>query len=318
MAGEFGLIDDYFSWPSQSDSVVLGVGDDAAVLAVSSAHELVVSVDTLVSGIHYPIDTTPEDIGYKALMVNLSDIAAMGAVPRWFTLALTLPEYNAQWLAGFSLGLRQAAEAYDVSLVGGDTTRGACTVSIQIMGEVPIGKALTRSSAQLGDSLYITNALGDAAAGLHIHQERLDVLSDEQRYCTSRLNRPTARVAESCVIRQYANACMDISDGLLQDLSHILKASRLGAVIETSALTFSAALDCLYPMEQDKKLKLALSGGDDYELLFSIPKQNQAQFVAEMQQCGFAFQCIGTLTGDIGNIVDEAGNRLSAEGFQHF
>ena len=157
MAGEFDLIANYFNWPAKSDSVQLGVGDDAAVLAITPNHELVISVDTLVSGIHYPLETSPADIGYKSLIVNLSDIAAMGADPKWFTLALTLPDYDNNWLEGFSSGLKQAANEYGVSLIGGDTTRGATTISIQIMGEVASCKALIRSAAQLGDDLYITN-----------------------------------------------------------------------------------------------------------------------------------------------------------------
>lgn len=325
MAGEFDLIANYFNWPAVSDSVQLGVGDDAAVLAITPGHELVISVDTLVSGVHYPLDTLPQDIGYKSLIVNLSDIAAMGAQPRWFTLALTLPGYDTEWLAGFSSGLKQAALEYGVSLIGGDTTRGASTISIQIMGEVVTGTALKRSNAQLGDDLYITHTLGDAAAGLQIHQENQasaipKTLSAAEEYCVSRLNRPSACVADSQVIRQYANACMDISDGLLQDLSHILKASQLSAVIDTSALAVSAQLASLYSRE--KVLKFALSGGDDYELLFSVPKQCQAQFTADMRQNNLPFQRIGELTENLGDntaqIVDEQGNRLSTNGFTHF
>lgn len=328
MAGEFDLIANYFNWPTDSASVKVGVGDDAAVLALTPAHELVISVDTLVSGVHYPFDTSPQDIGYKSLIVNLSDIAAMGAEPRWFTLALTLPEYDVAWLEGFSFGLKQAATEYGVALIGGDTTRGSNTISIQIMGEVAAGQALKRSAAKLGDDLYITNTTGDAAAGLRIHQEnQIDnknstpnaprkKLSGPEQYCVSRLNRPTARVAESRVLCGYANACMDISDGLLQDLSHILKASRLGAVIDTSTLTVSKQLSSLYARE--RALAFALSGGDDYELLFSVPKHHQTQFTKAMQKNNMSFQRIGELTNDVDEIHDEQGNLLSADGFKHF
>lgn len=321
MAGEFGLIANYFSWPNAQDSVQLGVGDDAAVLNVAPDHQLIVSVDTLVGGVHYPHDTAPADIGYKSLIVNLSDIAAMGAEPRWFTLALTLPEYDSEWLAGFSSGLKQASTEYGVSLIGGDTTRGAQTISIQIMGEVTTGKALKRSAAQAGDSLYITNALGDAAAGLKIHQaNQTNPLPREsstaEAYCVGRLNRPTARVAESRVIRHYANACMDISDGLLQDLSHILQASKLGAVINTSAIRLSPALDSLYSREQG--LKFALSGGDDYELLFSVSQDQRGQFETEMRKNDLAFQIVGELLADANGICDQNGSVLTVLGFQHF
>jgi len=329
MAGEFDLIANYFNWLDTSDNVQLGVGDDAAVLAITPNHELVISVDTLVSGVHYPLDTSPADIGYKSLIVNLSDIAAMGAVPKWFTLALTLPEYDENWLEGFSSGLKQAATEYGVALIGGDTTRGATTISIQIMGEVVAGEALKRSAAMSGDDLYISNTLGDAAAGLLIHQENqalsqvsrasnapLKKLSDAEAYCISRLNRPTARVAESRVICQYATACMDISDGLLQDLSHLLKASQLGAIIDTANMAVSKQLASLYSRRE--VLKFAFSGGDDYELLFSVPKHHQVHFAAAMQKNNMSFQRIGELTNSVDEIRDEQGNLLSAGGFKHF
>ncbi len=321
MAGEFELIANYFNWPAEDKSVDTSVGDDGAVLNISPDHQLIISVDTLVAGVHYPLDTSPSDIGYKSLIVNLSDIAAMGAEPRWFTLALTLPNYHSNWLNGFSAGLKQAANEYGVSLIGGDTTRGAQTISIQMMGEAVIGKALKRSAALAGDGLYITNTLGDAAAGLQIHQINQSssprkILSDSEAYCVARLNRPTARVNESKIIRQYANACMDISDGLLQDLSHILQASQLGAVIDTSAIKLSSQLESLYNHEEG--LKFALSGGDDYELLFSVAKDKQESFENEMQNEGLAFQLIGKLVDDTNDIFDQEGNVLNASGFQHF
>ena len=318
MAGEFDLIANYFNWPGETDSVQLGVGDDAAVLNIAVGHQLVVSVDTLVAGVHYPHDTSPIDIGYKSLIVNLSDIAAMGAEPRWFTLALTLPDYDSKWLAGFSSGLKQAASEYGVSLIGGDTTRGSQTISIQIIGEVATGQALTRSGAQAGDSLYITNTLGDAAAGLQIHQTSPNprALSTVEAYCVKCLNRPAARVAESRVIRQYANACMDISDGLLQDLSHILQASKIGAVIDTSAIRLSPELTRLYGREEG--LQFALSGGDDYELLFSVAQDRREAFQQEMQDEGLAFQLIGGCIGNTTGIRDQQGKLLGAQGFQHF
>ena len=321
MAGEFELIANYFNWPSENNSVYLSVGDDAAVLNIAANHQLVVSVDTLVAGVHYPLDTSPEDIGYKSLIVNLSDIAAMGAKPCWFTLALTLSDYHSDWLKGFSAGLKQAATEYGVSLIGGDTTRGAQTITIQMMGEVNSGKALKRSDAQTGDSLYITNTLGDAAAGLQIHQVNQSAasprkLTNTEAYCVSRLNRPTARVNEGLVIRKYANACMDISDGLLQDLSHILQASQLGAVIDTASIKLSPQLNHLYSREEG--LQFALSGGDDYELLFSVNEENKEAFENEMRQKALPFQLIGEFTEETNRILDHQGSVLEAQGFQHF
>ena len=316
MAGEFDLIARYFSWPARSDSVSLSVGDDAALLDITPDHQLTISVDTLVPGVHYPLDTAPFDIGHKALSVNVSDIAAMGGEPRWFTLALTLPTYDTHWLEGFSAGLRAAADDYGVDLIGGDTTRGSHTISIQIMGETPVGKALRRSAGQMGDILYTTATTGDAAAGLAIYLERLPELSAQQQYCLDRLNRPTARILESRIIRDYANACIDISDGLLQDLSHILKASDCGATINTDQLTFSSALKQIYSREQC--LNFALCGGDDYELLFSVPQAKHRAFQQAMQQSGYTCQAIGKLTANRGKLRDQHGNPLTATGFQHF
>lgn len=316
MAGEFDLIARYFSWPAHSDSVNLSVGDDAALLDISPNHQLTVSVDTLVPGVHFPVDTSPYDVGHKALSVNVSDIAAMGGEPRWFTLALTLPTYDTDWLEDFSAGLRAAAESYGVDLIGGDTTRGPQTISIQIMGETPVSQALRRSAGQMGDILYTTATTGDAAAGLAIYLEQLPELSAPQEYCLDRLNRPTARVAESRVIRDYANACIDVSDGLLQDLSHILKASDCGAIIYTDQVQFSSALKQLYDSQQC--LSFALTGGDDYELLFSVPQVRSKAFEQAMQQSGYTYQAIGKLTANSGSIRDRQGNPLTATGFQHF
>ncbi|RVU86232.1 thiamine-phosphate kinase [Leucothrix sargassi] len=327
MAGEFDLIARYFNWPTQSDSVELSVGDDAAITHLSPNHSLVVSVDTLVSGVHYPEDTPIEDVAYKALAVNISDLAAMGAEPRWFTLALTLPEYNEAWLESFSFGLKKAASEYGVDLIGGDTTRGSQTITIQIMGEVENGKALRRDAAKAGDVLFTTSALGDGAAGLAVYLEKKSAQSSAQQavtqnlkaardYCLSQLNTPTARLLESRIIKQFAHACIDVSDGLLQDLGHILKASKLGAVIETNNIPLSDASVALFG--QEKALEFALSGGDDYELLFSVPESRCDDFTQSMLNSGFACHKIGVLNDSCGSIKDQHGNPLTPNGFQHF
>ena len=317
MATEFDIIADYFSWPQQDQSVALSVGDDAALVRISENHELVISVDTLVSGIHYPPDTPAASIAYKALMVNLSDLAAMGAKPKWFTLALTLPEQNKDWLSDFSKALRAVSEEYNVALIGGDTTRGSETITIQMMGEAEKGQSLQRSRALSGDLLCLTHSTGDAGAGLAIYDQHADNnFSEAQEYCLNRLMRPTARVKESKVIKNYANACIDVSDGLLQDLSHLLKASQLGAVINTDTFKLSSALDSLYPREE--ALKLALSSGDDYELLFTIPETSLGTLAVEMDANNYSFQVIGQLNSDINTIRDQAGSALNPMGFQHF
>jgi len=321
MAGEFDLIARYFNWSASGKGVELGVGDDAALVSLKPRHQLAVSVDTLVPGVHFPLDTHPADIAYKALTVNVSDMAAMGAEPRWFTLALTLSEYDNTWLEAFSQGLKQAAKQYSVDLIGGDTTRGPQTISIQIMGEVEQGKALTRAGAQAGDALFVTSSLGDAAAGLGIHQATANLpvseLLNAQQYCLSRLNRPTARVLESRVIKQFATACIDVSDGLLQDLSHILNASGLGAVIDTDRMPISSRLSALYPYEQC--LKYALTGGDDYELLFSIPAAAVDDFQSAMKTAQHACQQIGYVDSGLPALIqDHTGQALASDGFQHF
>ena len=335
MAGEFDLIARYFDWPARGAGVALSVGDDAALLSVKAQQQLAISVDTLVSGVHFPVDTDPADVGHKALTVNVSDMAAMGAEARWFTLALTLPDYNCEWLSAFSQGLKQAADDYKVDLIGGDTTRGSQTITIQIMGEVSADKALRRSAAAQGDVIFVTNYLGDAAAGLAIYQQLLNVgidqsaetkqdtvieqqssLNDAQKYCLSRLNRPTARIVESRVIAEYANACIDVSDGLLQDLSHILKASGVGAVINTDTIQFSDAISSLY--SQAECLDFALGGGDDYELLFTVPSERSKAFQAAMSDQGLVCQSIGMINERAGKITNQHGEPLTASGFQHF
>ncbi|PID46203.1 MAG: thiamine-phosphate kinase [Proteobacteria bacterium] len=323
MAGEFDLIARYFDWPARGAGVALNVGDDAALLSLKAQHQLAVSVDTLVAGVHFPLDTPPADIAHKALAVNISDMAAMGAEPRWFTLALTLENDNPQWLAAFSTGLKEAATQYAVDLVGGDTTRGAQTITIQVMGEIEPEKALKRSSAQVGDVIFVTNTLGDGAAGLAVHHAMQEAdwqaspgLSEAQAYCLSRLNRPTARVPESRVIRRFAHAAIDVSDGLLQDLSHILKASAVGATLNTDHLPLSEAVMSLYPKEQC--LEFALTGGDDYELLFTVAREQCTAFQAEMISHGLRCQAIGAINEQSEKITDQQGRLLSASGFQHF
>jgi len=201
---EFDLIETYFTWEYDdhcSDNIIKGVGDDAAVLTLSPNQQLVTSIDTLISGVHFPENTSAYDIGYKALAVNLSDLAAMGAKPEWFTLALTLPEINHEWLNQFSLGLKTLAKASGISLVGGDTTSGPLAISIQVMGSVESGKALYRSGASSRDKIYVTGTLGDAAAGLASIQNRLALPNTHADYCQQRLNRPRPRNAESNLIK---------------------------------------------------------------------------------------------------------------------
>jgi len=318
---EFDLIETYFTWENSSsradseDTIAVSVGDDAAVLNIPPNTQLVTSTDTLVSGVHFPENTSAEAIGHKALAVNLSDLAAMGAKPAWFTLALTLPEIDYDWLREFSRGLKKLAQQFQIALVGGDTTRGPLTISIQVMGIVDNNQALLRSGAIAGDKVYVTGTLGDAAAGLDSVIKNLNLSEDDKDYCEQRLNYPQPRLLESDTIRDYATSCIDISDGLLQDITHILKASNKGAELDLSSIPLSQALS---KIDKNQSLGYALSGGDDYELLFTIPSEAESVFLEKMQKPGYQITCIGVINELYGSLVDTEGNNLMSKGYTHF
>ncbi|WP_347332258.1 thiamine-phosphate kinase [Marinimicrobium locisalis] len=278
--GEFELIRHYFrqhSAESTPESVLLGVGDDAALLQPPAGESLVVTVDTLMAGAHFPQDAPAEEIGQRALRVNLSDLAAMGARPLWFTLALTLPEASEEWLRGFSRGLFAAAEEYGCTLVGGDTTRGPLSITVQAMGAVPTGLALRRDGASAGDYVLVTHTLGDSAGGLAVLQERLskDPGDEVRTFLTERYWRPMPRLEAASRLTGIASAALDISDGLLADLGHICEASDLGAEIFVEDLPLSAALQAA--TDQTQAREWALTGGDDYELCFTVPESQMGE-----------------------------------------
>ncbi len=263
---EFTLIDKYFHRGTASrDDVVLGVGDDAALLSVPEGHELVVTVDTLVAGVHFPLDTAAENIGHKALAVNLSDLAAMGASPAWVTLALTLPTIDHDWLQAFAGGFFALADLYPVQLVGGDTTRGPLSITVQAMGFVPRGEALRRDGAQPGDVVLVTGTLGDAALALQ-------QLADAPAGLRWRLDRPVPRVAAGMALRGLASSAIDISDGLLADFGHILTASGVGAELQVDRLPRSVDfMRVVGGAGHADWYRLPLAGGDDYELCLTVP-----------------------------------------------
>lgn len=271
---EFILIERHFQhWPPQRHPPVLGIGDDAALLAVPPGRELVVAADTLVAGVHFPLDTAPEDIGFKALAVNLSDLAAMGADPAWFTLCLTCPHAEESWWSGFARGLREAAELGDIALVGGDTTRGPLSISIQVMGLVPAGQAIRRDGARVGEDLWVTGRLGEA--GLDLQRW--------PRPPFTRLTRPLPRLREGLALRGIASAMIDISDGLASDLRHLANASGVGFRVEIAALPLPR--ESLPPEEA---WRLALTAGDDYELAFITPREQRqtVQALGEVTRIG--------------------------------
>ena len=302
------------------EDVRLGIGDDAAVLAVPAGQELAVAIDTLVEGVHFPRGTAAADIGWKALAVNLSDLAAMGASPAWALLALTLPQPDPDFIDGLAQGFAELARPQRLALVGGDTTRGALTISVAVHGFVPPGKAMTRAGARVGDVVLVTGTLGDAAAGLHLLQHARTHGSDELReYLIGRLNRPTPRLAAGLALRERASACIDVSDGLLADLGHIAEASNVGVELDAALLPRSPALLTLF--DEITARDFALSGGDDYELCFTVASTRVAEVQADLARMGCG-------AARIGRIVDGSGVRVRAadrswlesarQGWDHF
>ncbi|KPK36616.1 MAG: thiamine-monophosphate kinase [Gammaproteobacteria bacterium SG8_47] len=318
--GEFDIIERFFrGCGAPRADVVLGIGDDAALVTVPKGCELAVAVDTLVEGVHFPHTTAAADVAYKAVVVNLSDLAAMGAEPAWFTLALTLPAADEQWLEAFARGLSAAARTYGLQLVGGDTTRGPLTVTVQVAGHVPQGQALRRSGARAGDGVYVTGVLGDAALALEALKGTLDLDSAERDYLLARLNRPVARIGEGLRLRGIATAAIDISDGLAADLRHILDASGVGALLNLTELPHSAVFESYAGMTP--LARLALSGGDDYELCFTIPASEEVRISGLLADSGTIVTRIGVIEAQSGlrcRLADGSVLDVNNTGYEHF
>jgi thiamine-monophosphate kinase len=302
---EFRLIDRIRERTAQQrDDVRLGIGDDAALLAVPAGQELAVAIDTLVEGVHFPLGTAPADIGWKALAVNLSDLAAMGAAPAWALLALTLPRPDAAFIDGLADGFAQLARQHRLALVGGDTTRGPLALSVAVHGFVPPGQALTRAGARAGDAVLVTGTLGDAAAGLHCLQARMEVQTPLRDALVGRLNRPVPRLAAGLALRGRASACLDVSDGLLADLGHLCAASGVGAEIDAALLPRSPAFLGLF--DESAARDFALSGGDDYELCFTVPAARVGEVQADLARLGCGATRIGRIVAGKGVRVRDA------------
>jgi thiamine-monophosphate kinase len=313
---EFNLIERYFTRPAPG--AVLGVGDDCALLSVGAGKELAVSTDTMVSGVHFLPNTGPRNLGHKALAVNLSDLAAMGATPRWFTLALTLPEVDHSWLQPFSAGLLALADETPIELVGGDTTRGPLSMTITVMGEIPAGKALRRDGARAGDDVWVSGTLGDAALGLRCLQQRVSLPEEQRVYSVSRLERPMARLALGMRLLDVANSAIDISDGLLADLGHICERSHRGARLELSAIPASSVMA---KQPEAIRIECQLSGGDDYELCFTSPMRVRNRIAALSADLGLALTRVGAITEEESVLVMDAGGRpvvTKKPGYDHF
>ncbi len=266
---EFDLIQGYFNWKLNDANIELGVGDDAAIFNLDPGHQLITSTDTLVEGIHFFKDASPIDIAYKSLAVNLSDIAAMGGVAKCYTLSLTLPKLDKDWLEQFSTSLKESSERFRVNLIGGDTTRGPLNITISMMGSIEINSSIKRSGARAGDDIYVTGSLGAAALCLKKINEGVKPSESE----LSSLNKPIPRLELGSALRNIASSCIDISDGLEQDLSHILKSSNVGAIIYSDKLPLD---NSVYNYVKDSNdWSLPLCGGDDYELCFTAEKSKR-------------------------------------------
>ncbi len=317
--GEFSLIARHFTWPTPSAD--LGVGDDAALLRVSPGMQLAVSTDLLVVGTHFLDGTDPGRLGHKSLAVNLSDMAAMGARPRFATLALALPSVDERWLAAFSAGMQALARLHGTELVGGDTTRGPLSICVTILGEVPAGQALRRDGARVGDEVWVSGTLGDAAIGLALVTGGRAPLLDAAAAaaCIQRLEAPQPRVGLGLQLRGVASAALDVSDGFAADLGHILERSGVGARIEVERLPASAALA---PFAGDPWVRDALlGGGDDYELCFTAPASAAGDVVQAAARSGVPVTRVGHVVAGEGLVLVDADGREvqpARAGFDHF
>jgi thiamine-monophosphate kinase len=316
---EFNLIKRFFTEQVVSrKDVILGIGDDCALILPTERQHIAITTDTLVSGVHFPENTHPRAIGHKAIAVNLSDLAAMGAEPTWVSLALTLPEFNEQWLTDFCAGVFELCEYYNIQLIGGDTTQGPLSITITAQGLTPYDKHLSRSGAKAGDWIFVTGELGDAALALKHIKGEVTIESVFTEQILTKLDYPKPRVLAGQTLREYASSAIDLSDGLISDLTHICNASGVGANLVLDALPLSTILKETLPEEE--AITLALSGGDDYELLFTVSEDNKVGMETALSHSGMPITCIGQLnpSGKITTTMNNKPISISAKGFEHF
>ncbi|MCG6937738.1 MAG: thiamine-phosphate kinase [Gammaproteobacteria bacterium] len=318
---EFDVIQKYFTFPNTRNDVILAVGDDCACVTVPENRQLLITTDTLISGVHFPEDTSPEDIAYKSLMVNLSDLAAMGAKPAWVTLAISLADINDSWLQAFSSQFSSLLSRYNISLIGGDTTRGKLSITVQAMGLAESGKILRRDQAKTGDYVFVTANIGDAAVGLHVI---LNQLADQKLLpCVNRLNRPEARVDFASELTSYSRCAIDISDGLVADLGHIVKASCCGAKIMLADVPLSPAVRYYFEHYHKGSIdwSMVLTRGDDYELCFTVGRDDVSAVKALAQKHQLKVTCIGEITVPAELLFIDENDKpvnFSNTGFKHF
>lgn len=317
---EFAVIEKYFKRQHrQRDGVIVGIGDDAALLDIPPNYHLAVSADSLVAGVHFLEDWAPQDIGYRALAVNLSDMAAMAAVPKWMTLTLSLPQIDEDWLALFMQGFFKLADQHEVCLIGGDLTRGPLVIGVQIMGLVQPGKAIYRNKAKVGDLIYVTGELGAAGFALEHLKTQQSISAQDEAVLMQRLLRPTPRINPAQVIRGLVNAGIDISDGLAADLNHICIASQAGATVHIAALPICPVLKKY--LSADQIYQLALTAGDDYELCFTVEKHRQDLVEDLLTKMDCPFAQVGIIEQDPAlRFLRDDGTvyQLKKAGYQHF
>jgi len=317
MLSEFELIAKFFTRPMRH--TVLGVGDDAALIAVSAGYELAASTDMLVEGVHFFPDVDAEALGHKVLAVNLSDLAAMGAIPKWAMLSLALPAADPDWIERFARGFFALADRHDVDLIGGDTTRGPRNLCVQIMGEVEAGRALRRDGAKAGDDVWVSGHLGDAAAALAHRKGELTLRGPALAHCMARMDWPVPRVELGRGLLGLAHAAIDVSDGLVADLGHICERSGVGASVAFESLPCSPELMSL--RGYDPVVRALLAGGDDYELCFTAPRDRRTDIEALSGRHGVALSLVGTIVPGAGvDVRDAQGRALTPKeaGFDHF
>ena len=307
---EFDLIQSYFNWQITDQAIELGVGDDAALFNLQPGHQLVTSTDTLVEEVHFFKDSLPADLAYKALAVNLSDIAAMGAVAKCYTLSLTIPKIDQNWLEEFSSSLKESSKVFNVNLIGGDTSRGPLNITISMMGSIEIDSPILRSGARDEDDIYVTGDLGTAALCLKKIKEGVEPSQNE----LNKLNRPLPRLEFGSALIKLANSCIDVSDGLEQDLSHILKSSGVGAVIEAQKLPIDDSVNKYINKTHD--WSLPLSGGDDYELCFTANIANRGEILRLSQELKIKVTKIGVINSSKKLVIIGYDGKTSS--YQHF
>lgn len=313
MTSEFEIIERYFK--KKMKQTALGVGDDAAMIHVRNNYQLAISSDMLIENIHFLKNTNPSHLGWKSLAVNLSDIAAMGATPKWATLSISLPKINHAWLKKFSKGFFKCADKFGIDLIGGDTTKGPLSISITIMGESKKDEALLRSGAKINDDIWVTGQLGLASMGLANLQGQLKLPPRIKMKCLRALEIPTPKTFLGSYLSRYANSCIDISDGLIQDLRHILKASKVGASLLLNDIP------CEKFIHTSKQYQFVLNGGDDYELLFTAAKKNRTFIKKIAKKTNTPVTMIGNITKKKAlNILSEQGKsiKFNPKGFDHF